>query len=71
MRNKFTFCLSFALLLFVLVSCDLLTGSKTLNSKEVTFIVEPNSTLSSLATKLKKKKLKLKDEIESFKKQLT
>lgn len=57
MRNIFTFCLSFALLLFILLSCDLLTGSKTLNSKEVTFIIEPNSTINSLATKLKKKKL--------------
>lgn len=57
MKNIFAFYLSLALVLLVFVSCELIAGAKTLNSKEVTFIIEPNSTVNSLATKLKKKKL--------------
>jgi UPF0755 protein len=57
MRNRFVFCLSLAAILLVFSGCDLLSGGKTLNSKEVIFIIEPNSSVKSLASKLKKKKI--------------
>jgi UPF0755 protein len=61
MRNKFAIRLifTFQVIIFacLLTSCDAFFGGKTLNTKEVTFIIETNSTLKSLADKLKKKKL--------------
>ena len=57
MIKSIAFILSGIILLCVFSSCDLLSGAKTLNSKEVTFIIEPNYTVKSLSTKLKKKKL--------------
>jgi UPF0755 protein len=58
-RVKISFVVYLQILVFILIlfSCDLISGSKSLNSKEVTFIIEPKSTLKSLAEKLKKKKL--------------
>jgi UPF0755 protein len=63
LKIKLLFSIPFIAVLLLVVSCELLSGSKTLNTKEVTLIIETKSTISSLAAKLKKKKL-IQDESE-------
>jgi UPF0755 protein len=65
MINKFSFYIFLVVILTVFSGCDLITGIKTLNSKEVTFIVEPKSTVKTIAAKLKKKKL-IEDEEQFY-----
>jgi UPF0755 protein len=64
MSRSFIFYFSLVITLLSLPSCDFFVGNKTENGKEVTFIIEPKSTLKSVAIKLKKKGL-IKD-VEQF-----
>lgn len=57
MNMKFLFFPILTAILFGFSGCDLLFGSKTLNSKETIFIIEPKLNMELLAAKLKKKKL--------------